>query len=241
MKIAIAQTKPIKGDIAANIVSHKKLIDMALSMKTDAIFFPELSLTGYEPELAKDLATNQDDSRFDDFQKLSDENDVTIGLGIPTNSYAGVLISMIVFQKNKPRQTYSKQQMHSDELPYFVNGNGQLILSIKNKKIALAICYESLQINHSEEANALGAEVYIASVAKPQHGFEKARKHFPSIAKKYAMPVFMSNCVGYCDNFESVGKSSIWNKKGDQIGQLDNTNEGILIFDTKIEKVIIKN
>lgn len=58
MKIAIAQTRPFKGDISANIETHKKLIELAISYKADTIFFPELSVTGYEPELAKDLATN---------------------------------------------------------------------------------------------------------------------------------------------------------------------------------------
>jgi predicted amidohydrolase len=61
MKISIAQTKPIKGDILANIDNHKVLIKIASSFKTDAVFFPELSLTGYEPELEKELATNKDD------------------------------------------------------------------------------------------------------------------------------------------------------------------------------------
>jgi predicted amidohydrolase len=54
MKIAVAQTRPIKGDISTNIKTHKKLIDLAISYKVDTIFFPELSITGYEPELAKE-------------------------------------------------------------------------------------------------------------------------------------------------------------------------------------------
>ena len=45
MKICIAQTKPIKGNVSANIEAHKKFIELALLLNTDAIFFPELSLT----------------------------------------------------------------------------------------------------------------------------------------------------------------------------------------------------
>ncbi|HJV20528.1 MAG TPA: hypothetical protein VJ552_11665 [Sediminibacterium sp.] len=40
MKISVAQTRPIKGDIIANIATHKKLIDLAVSDWADAIFFP---------------------------------------------------------------------------------------------------------------------------------------------------------------------------------------------------------
>ena len=53
MKICIAQTKPVKGNISSNIEAHIGFIERALTFGTEAIFFPELSLTGYEPELAK--------------------------------------------------------------------------------------------------------------------------------------------------------------------------------------------
>lgn len=238
MKIAVAQTRPIKGDISANIKTHKKLIDFAISHKADTIFFPELSVTGYEPELAKELSTNQDDKKFDDFQEISNKNKITIGLGMPTKTNSGIKISMIIFQPDTPRQTYSKQQLHSDEFPYFVNGDKQIILTVDNKQIAPAICYESLQTDHSDNANKLGAEIYVASVAKSQNGIDKAMTHYPAVAKKFSMPVLMSNCVGYCDNFESVGKSSVWTKQGNLVGQLNEKLEGILIFDTETEEVI---
>ena len=80
MKIAVAQTRPVKGDIKANIEHHKKMIGLAVSHGADMIIFPELSITGYEPDLAKELATNQDDSRFDDFQQISDNRQITVGV-----------------------------------------------------------------------------------------------------------------------------------------------------------------
>lgn len=238
MRISIAQTRPIKGDIVANIETHKKFTNLAVSYKADAIFFPELSITGYEPKLAKQLATNQDDKRFDDFQKLSDIKNITIGIGAPTVGETGILISMIIFQPNTERRTYSKQQLHSDEFPYFVNGQQQIILTVKNKKIAPAICYESLQPGHSENVFKNGAEIYIASVAKSADGVGKAFNHFPKIARQYSMPVLMSNCLGLCDDFESTGNSAIWNKDGLLSGQLNETDEGILIFDTETELLI---
>jgi predicted amidohydrolase len=138
------------------------------------------------------------------------------------------------------KKAYSKQQLHSDELQYFENGDGQVVIKKDNTNIAIAICYESLQPTHCENAFILGADIYLASVAKSENGVEKAFKHYPTIAKQYEMPVLMSNCVGFCDNFLSVGKSSIWTKKGNLIGQLDDKTEGILIFDTETEEIIEK-
>ncbi|MCC6370582.1 MAG: carbon-nitrogen hydrolase family protein, partial [Bacteroidia bacterium] len=181
MKICIAQTKPIKGNVSANIEAHKRFIELALTLTAEAIFFSELSLTGYEPELAKKLATNQNDKRLDIFQEISDKKNIIIGLGLPTTTESKIRISMIIFEPNKPRQTYSKQQLHSDEFPYFENGIGQVIIKTNDKNIAPAICYESLQPTHSENAFKLGADVYVASVAKPDRGIEKAFEYFPTL------------------------------------------------------------
>ena len=244
MKISIAQIRPIKGNVSSNIEAHKNFIDFALTYNAEAIFFPELSLTGYEPELANELATNQNDNRLEIFQQISDKHNIIIGLGLPTKTETKPRISMIIFEPNKPIQTYSKQQLHSDELQYFENGDGQVVIKTDNTKIAIAICYESLQPNHSENAFKLGADIYLASVAKSENGVEKAFMHYPTIAKQYEMPVLMSNCVGFCDNFLSVGKSSVWTKDGKLVGQLDDKTEGILIFNTETEEAIertIKN
>ena len=148
MKICIAQTRSIKGEIEKNIEIHKKFINLAISKRVDIIFFPELSLTGYEPKLAKNLVTTQDDPRFDVFQELSTSHSIIIGVGVPTNHDSEISIGMIIFQPNQFRQTYSKQILHSDELRYFVPGKQQVILTIEGKKIAPAICYESLQLEH---------------------------------------------------------------------------------------------
>lgn len=240
MKICIAQTKPIKGNISANIEAHLELIELALTINADAIFFPELSLTGYEPELAKKVAIKQKDTCLDIFQETSDKHNIIIGLGLPTINESKIRISMIVFQPNKPRQTYSKQQLHSDEFPYFEKGDKQLIIKCNDKNIAPAICYESLQPEHCQNAFKLGANIYLASVAKSANGIENSFEYYPKLAKQYAMPVLMANCVGYCDNFLSVGQSAVWTKEGKLVGQLDGQNEGILLFDTETEEVIIK-
>jgi hypothetical protein len=83
----------------------------------------------------------------------------------------------------------------------------------------------------------LGADIYLASVAKPSNGVVKAFDYYPKVAKQYGMPVLMTNCVGFCDNFLSVGKSSIWTKEGELVGQLDDNVEGILLFDTETEEI----
>jgi len=237
MKICIAQTESVKGKVQKNIQNHLKMIERANELNSDLIIFPELSITNYEPELAKEFAADIENNIFNPFQELSDHNEITIGIGMPTKSIDGIKISMLIFQPNKKRGSYSKQMLHSDELPYFVCGNDQIILNIKGNKIAIGICYETLQREHFLNSNQKGADIYIASVAKPKSGIENAYKHFPRISKEFNTQILMSNCVGYCDNFKSVGQSAVWNKKGELIECLDDTNQGLLIYNTILDDV----
>lgn len=236
MKICAAQIKPVKGDIQTNIEKHKKFIALAVSYAADLIIFPELSLTGYEPAMAKELANDENDSRFDAFQKISDENKIIIGIGMPVKNAAGICISIILFHPNHVRQVYSKKYLHADEEPFFVPGQNAAVF-INQTNIALAICYEVFIPEHVENAVKQGAEIYVASVAKPAAGVKKTGIIFPVVAEKYAMPVLMANCVGYCDNFESAGGSAVWNNKGLLLARLNETDEAIIMIDTETEQV----
>lgn len=79
MRISAIQMQSDTGNIESNIEKHLKLIEAAVEQDSDIIFFPELSLTGYEPSLSESLATHWTDSRLDVFQQRSNEHDAIIG------------------------------------------------------------------------------------------------------------------------------------------------------------------
>ena len=237
MKICIAQTRAVKGDIGQNIVHHKELAELAALRSVRIIIFPELSLTGYEPELASALATNKDDERLNELQQVSDEKNIVIGAGIPIKSDEGILIGMIIFRPLQPRQTYFKQYLHPDEEPWFMKGPSQKVLEEVNDHIAVAICYEISVSEHAQQAHENGAEIYMASVAKTVGGMEKAFETLAATAKKYSMVVLVSNCVGECEGKEAGGRSAIWNDQGILLEQLNDKDEGIIIFDTNTQAI----
>ena len=173
MKVCVVQTKPRKGDIQYNVASHKKLIRLANSKGADVIIFPELSITGYEPELANDLAIEPEDEILDDFQHISDSTSSTIGVGMPTKSKNGVCISMILFRPGKQRQVYSKKYLHKDEQPFFMSGENDSAF-ILDTSFALAICYELSVPEHAHDAYNNGAKLYIVSAVKSHNGIKKS-------------------------------------------------------------------
>jgi predicted amidohydrolase len=238
MKLCVAQIRPVKGDIEANIDRHKQLLDLAAAHGADVVIFPELSITGYEPELANALAIDTQDARLDDFQQISDAKRMTIGVGVPTRNPAGISITLVLFQPHAARQTYAKRYLHPDEEPFFVSGSGTIDTLRGEHTIALAICYELSVPDHAADASRREADVYIASVAKSADGVPKAAQKLTEIARQYAMTVMMANCVGPCDTFQSAGQSAIWDEEGALLGQLDDSHEGILVIDTSTRTTI---
>src|SRR5258708_3455652 len=144
MKIGIVQTRPVKGDVPANLADHQRWASLAVEGGVDLLVFPELSLTGYEPSLAKGLATTKEDVRFAGLQRMSDKYGVFIAVGMPIleeveapaeegarsgvgeeEARGGVMIGVGIIRPEGPRMLYGKQYLHADEEPFFVSGKGQ--------------------------------------------------------------------------------------------------------------------
>lgn len=229
MKLCVAQTRPRKGDVTSNLAEHKELVQLAVHLGADMILFPELSVTGYEPHLAHELATHREDDRLNELQQLSMTHNITVGVGMPVSSATAPYISTIILGPQGKRLTYSKQYLHADELPFFAPGKEQLMLG----DVALATCYELSVPEHSEHVHRMGAKVYIASVAKTAAGIEKAHTTLAGIAKKYGMTVLLSNCVGHCDDFDCGGRSAAWNDQGELVATLGDESTGLLLVDTR--------
>lgn len=240
MRVAIAQIEAIKGNVEKNIGNHLKWITQAIKNNVDMLVFPELSLTGYEPDLAVNLATNQDDTRLDEIQSLSDGNGITIGVGLPTKTVNDTFVSMIIFQPHKERITYSKQYLYPPEEPIFKAGKNPLVLDFKTEVVSPAICYETSNKAHCEFAKRNNATIYIASVLSSINGIDAELEKLSDIAKNNNLITFMANYIGKSGGYKCAGKSSVWDTTGKLIGQLDTETEGILIYDTETKEIAKK-
>jgi predicted amidohydrolase len=145
---------------------------------------------------------------------------------------------MIIFQPRKERITYSKQYLYPPEEPFFKPGKNPLVLNIETEVVSPAICYETTNKAHCEFAKRNHATVYIASVLSSINGIDAELKILSGIAKNNNLITCMANYVGTSGGYECAGKSSVWNEKGELIGQLGDREEGVMIFDTKSQEII---
>lgn len=237
MRICVAQSSPVAGDIQANIDRHLRLIDLAVMDSAELVVFPELSITGYEPTLARELAVEPNDRRFEVFQNVSDTRHISIGIGAPTQSSEGIRISLVLFQPGQHRRVLSKRHLHVSEEPFFVRGPESANLIGKSKKIALAICYELSVPEHAAKASRNSVEIYLASVADSVKDIDRVTKRLATIAQEHSMNVLMSNYVGTYNGYKAAGRTSAWTKDGVLLSQLDNQSEGFIVMDTNTMSV----
>jgi predicted amidohydrolase len=206
--IAAAQTIPVKGDVQKNIEAHEKLIIKAASKNADLIVFPELSLTGYEPAISRDLSFTVFDDRIQSIFSLSEKHGMMVIAGAPirieTNLYIG---SFIVFPDNTA-SIYLKHHLHPGEEKFFQPGFFIPKIQIGSEKASLAICADICNKDHAKEAAESKSTLYLASVFISPERYKKETGLLQSYARKYKMAILMSNYGGESGGREAAGKKN---------------------------------
>lgn len=238
MKLCAVQLASLKGDLPGNLQRHLVCIEQAAALGAELVVFPELSLTGYEPSVARQAALPVTSPRLDPLQAACDRLGITVAVGLPLPTPDGIRIGMPIFCPEAPRQAYAKQRLHDDELPYFTPGHQALLLEVGEHRVAPAICYESMFLAHAAVARERGADLYLVSVAKTAKGIREGYAHYPEVARELGMPVLMANCVGPADTFIGAGGSAAWDSQGHLLASLDAHSEGLIVLDTRSASAI---
>jgi predicted amidohydrolase len=234
MILAAAQTKPKRGDIYSNLLDHYQLIKLAAQKGADLIVFPELSITGYERENAADLAFTIDDSRIDHLKKLAVEENIIIVAGAPVQTKTGLFIGEFIIFPDNSVSIYTKQFLHEGEDEFFQPSfDYNPMVTIEDQKISFAICADIDNPLHPENACKKETDIYIASIFFTPNGIPNAYRDLQSYAEKHKMNVLMSNFSGESWGYPSAGQSAFWNSKGEFVGQMNDSDSGLLLVENQ--------
>jgi predicted amidohydrolase len=214
LKIAVAQITSIKDNVDENILTHLEAIKKASVLGISYIVFPELSLTGYEPEIAKHLAFSNDDIRLKPLIDSAIKNNIQIGVGAPLLSDGLPKIGLIIISPSGVVETYAKMHFHSGEEQYFSEGEHHHHVIINDTTIANAICADTNNPKHANDCFEFGASVYIAGVMVTEGGYDADTIAMKNYAKKFNMLVAMANHNRPTGGWRPVGKSAIWSSSG---------------------------
>lgn len=212
--VAAIQSASIKGDIAANLTRHLALVRQAAALGVRLALFPELSLIGYEPDVAAATALRGADVRLAPLADLAQNSGMTIVVGAPLRIDGTLYIGAISFLPDGRVIEYTKQHLHDGEDAVFTAGFGGEALDIEGASAALAVCADFTHASHAQAAAQAGAKLYAASALVSPGGYAKDSEILRGYAEQHAMPVLMSNHGGPTGGWQSAGRSALWDERG---------------------------
>ncbi|MCF0055460.1 carbon-nitrogen hydrolase family protein [Dyadobacter sp. CY356] len=230
MIIAAAQTVPTRNNINQNLEDHYRLINLAADYGAKLILFPEMSISGYERELAESHAFTENDLRLDALKELAKTRNIIIVAGAPLRIDSGLFISAFIFYPDGREKVYTKQYLHDGEEIYFSPGtDDNLQINLEDESFSIAICADITNPAHAVKAASLNSSVYLASIFYTPNGILEGYKDLQGYASELSMSVLMSNFGGPSYEMESAGKSAFWDNSGNLAGSFEGEGEGLLI------------
>ena len=235
-KIALAQINPLLGDLAGNAqLIHKAALD-AYSQGAKLVVTPELSLTGYPPEdlLLRPAFIEAAQQQLGLLMKeLAQHSDLTVIVGHPKQSSAGLQNYASVLRNGKVIAGYAKQELPNhevfDEVRYFVPGNQACVFESEGIHYGLILCEDAWHAEPAKQAHAAGAQVLLVPNASPYHlkkealRIEVLRGHIAQTN----MPLVYVNAVGGQDELVFDGGSFALNSSGEVVMALPQFETGL--------------
>lgn len=226
----VAQIKSIRQDYKQNIEKHMEYVKLAAQQKSKIIIFPEMSLTGYERELAGAQYFTKDDLRLECFKKASLDYNIIIVVGAPLLLDDHLYIASWIFIPTKEPQIYIKKYLHSGEELYFQSSTQyDPALKLSDGQFSFAICYDIERDEHIESVKNKKSNFYAASIFYTKNGIQSGLDRLQHISKENSLAVLMSNYVGECWGLDAGGCSSIWSHNGELIISADSYSECLVV------------
>lgn len=231
MKVAIAQIVVEKGNLPHNLAKHLYCCQLAANEKADLVVFPELSLTGYEPELAQALAVELTDPVWETLKHSARKNQLVISVGMPLKTANGIQIGAVQVWPNGTLHPYAKQNLYTGEDTFFVPGTNDHQFTLQGEKISMAICADISDPQVPLRAHRQGATIFLAPVMVSKKGLTHDRTLLQQYAQQYQLLTVMANYGGQTGGYDCGGYSSVWSEKGELIGELAHDREGMLLLE----------
>jgi predicted amidohydrolase len=239
-RLAAAQTVPIAGDVEANIAQHVELARAAGREQARVLVFPELSLTGYELELAPSLAFSSDDARLTPLIEVARAASVCLIAGAPVRLATGLHIAAFIIAADGSLSIHTKRQLGAfsredgdgrplppAESTIFTPGASAPLLALETHSAVLAICAESLQRWVMREAAQRGAQAYLTSHFSLPRDRAARLDGFARFAAHYRIPVVFANYGGVTAGLEASGGSAILSPAGERLCELPARGAGL--------------
>ena len=229
-KIAAAQIASVRGDIDRNIATHAAAIRAAAKHEVSVLVFPELSLTGYEPGLATELAMTATDSRLTPLHALARQHQIEVVVAAPLLSdKTKPGLGAIVITADGTTRTYCKMHLGGSEPNYFTPGDMPLAFAANGQTTGIAISADASQSSHPQTYADAGASIYAACVFLNDEWYIADAPRLAGYAARYRLLIVMANHAASVGTYTSVGKSAVWAPDGALLAQAEGTESSLVM------------
>jgi NAD+ synthase (glutamine-hydrolysing) len=238
MRLALAQTNSVVGDVEGNAGRVAERIEAARREGADVVLFPELVVTGYPPE---DLLLRPGFVRA--ARRAVDEiaaatRGVTALVGAPLFADGKLYNACFVLADGAVQTVYRKHHLPNygvfDEDRYFEPADDQVLLDVAGVRIGVTIC-EDIWIPGPPASGlgAAGAQLVANISASPFHvGKDREREEIVRrCARANGTPVALCNMVGAQDELIFDGHSLVLAADGEVLARAAGFEEELLVVD----------
>lgn len=224
IKVVLAQSNPLVGDVAGNA---RMILEQARQARRDMsaqlVVFPELSLTGYPPEdlLLRPSLLEKVESAV---KYLALEiRDCHVVFGAPYRDKVGLRNGAIAIGDGQEVTRYAKRCLPNysvfDEKRYFVEGNVPCVINVEGIAVGLTVCEDIWFPEPARSSREAGAELLVNLNASPFHA-SKYTERLETLQKRVTesgLPIIYVNQVGGQDELLFDGQSLVLDGSGELI------------------------
>ena len=245
LRVAAVQDGSVDGDVPANVERHVSWIERAADDGASLAVFPELSVTGYDPDLIDlhRMRVDATDARLDPIRAACRRRRLHALIGAPVGPDRGTGASNGgAFGPVPPRigvlhisptgaiaPAYHKCHLDTGEIGIFAAGTAAGLVDINGWRIGLAVGRDAAVPAHAEQLIGMGADVYAVAALFRLGSDERMAGQMAAAAARGLWVVLAQYCGG-TGGGPACGRSGVWSPGGEERVRLG-TRPGLAVVD----------
>lgn len=234
LTVAVAQLQSTIGDLTGTVADHVAQIREAAAGGASVVVFPELSLTGYDPELIdlQTLRIGPDDLLVQPLRRVCRELRIQAFVGAPVapadpEAFLPEIGVLSIDASGTARHAYSKQHLAVGEIGLFSAGRRPGRLTLGGLRTSLAVCADAATPEHPQQEAAAGAQVYLLGALYLMGAENRITEQMARITG-LGMWAVLAQHSGGTGIGPACGGSGIWSPDGRVVARLG-TGPGVAV------------
>lgn len=239
MRLMLAQTNPVRGEIADNVSELERLCQQAQQAGVDLLALPELAFSGYNVfSQLHQLAEFENGQTVKSVSALAKKYRLHLlfGLAERIDDHRIANAAMLFDDKGQRLATYHKRQLWDKEHQYFIAGEDICVVNTRLGCVGLMICYDNEFPEISRALAQRGAKIILSPTANMVPNADRQQLQIRARAMDNQCFVACINRSGVEDELHYCGNSLVAGPDGEVLGLLG-TEVGNLVVDIDLRKI----